>query len=137
MANNITFTDNSIQVKAAIDAACEAFLNEAAGELEAAIKRNSRVDTGQTRGSYEYQVDMGAKEAVIGSNYENAIWEEFGTGEYALEGNGRKGGWVYEDTKGVKHFTRGKSPNRPMYNAFASEKSKIIQMAEEQLKGLN
>ena len=137
MANNVTFTDNSIQVKAAIDSACEAFLNEAAGELEAAIKRNSRVDTGQTRGSYEYQVDMGAKEAVIGSNYENAIWEEFGTGQYALNGDGRKTPWVYEDAKGNRHFTHGKTPNRPMYNAFASERSKIIQMAEEQFKGLN
>ena len=24
---------------------------------------------------------------------ENAIWEEFGTGEYALNGDGRKGKW--------------------------------------------
>ena len=41
----IQFTDNSAQVKAALDGAIVAYLYEAAGELEAQTKRNTRVDT--------------------------------------------------------------------------------------------
>jgi hypothetical protein len=29
----------------------------------------------------------------------NAVYEEFGTGEYAFNGNGRKGGWFYVDER--------------------------------------
>ena len=54
--------------------------------------RNSRVDTGETKGSYGHSVvkKNGSAELQVGSNLENAIWEEFGTGEYAIKGNGRK-----------------------------------------------
>lgn len=72
--------------------------------------------------------------AYIGSNLENAIWEEFGTGKYVLHGNGRKGGCTYRDEKGKYHHTYGKLPNRPLYKAFTALKNKIIKRAEEVLK---
>lgn len=81
-----------------MSAAVRAFLHEAAGELVAQTITNARndrhYDTGQTANSYQYQLVEGQDEqkAVIGSDYMNAVWEEFGTGEYALHG-GRKGGW--------------------------------------------
>lgn len=133
MADSVKFENNSIKVKAALDGAVMAFLHEAAGEVAAATQRNSRVDTGQTKGSYEYIAEMTADggEARIGSGMENAIWEEFGTGEYALNGDGRKGGWRYVDAKGEGHFTRGKTPNRPLFNAYTSLRSKIINRAEK------
>lgn len=135
---SVKFEDYRVQVKEALGNAATSFLHEAAGELVTATARNSRVRTGQTKGSYEYKVVKSNDEptAYIGSDLENAIWEEYGTGEYALHGDGRKGGWVYEDAYGKKHFTRGKAPNRPLFNAFASLRSKIIRMAEEKLKGL-
>ena len=73
--------------------------------------------------------------AYIGSNYENAIWEEFGTGEYALEGNGRRGGWHYEDDNGDWHFTYGKTPNRALWNAYVTKKAAIKAHLENLLKG--
>ena len=82
---SLQFEDNRVQVKAAMDSAISAFLHEAGGEIQARTVRNSRTDTGQTKGSYEYKVNESAGECQIGSNLENAIWEEFGTGEYALE----------------------------------------------------
>lgn len=133
---SVEFEDNRVIVKGTLDKTALAFLAEAGGEIQSAAARNSRVDTGQTKGSYESQVDDSAFEATIGSGLENAIWEEFGTGEYALNDDGRKGGWVYRDAKGGFHYTRGKTPNRPLQRAFESLRSKIISMAEDKFKGV-
>lgn len=133
---DIIFEDYSIEVKDAISSKINAALHECAGEVVSQVKRNTRVDTGQTKNSWAYYVDHIKHEATIGSPLENAIWEEFGTGEYALEENGRKGGWFYEDEKGEGHFTHGKKPSRAFYKAFTKLKSKIIKRIEQALKGL-
>lgn len=131
---SVEFEDYRVQVKDALEKAGIKYLYEATGELQSQTQRNSRVDTGQTKGSYDYHVDEGKLVATIGSNLENAIWEEFGTGEYALHGDGRKGGWFYKDAKGVGHFTHGKKPNRPMHHAFNALKNGLIQRYAELLK---
>lgn len=145
---NVEFTDNRIKVEAALDDAVIAFLYEAAVEVEAQTKiAQTRVDTGHTKGDWTHYVDEDKGEAVIGNPRENAIWEEYGTGEYALKKNGRKGGWwapvgpdgmsleqaskfskVKKDKAGniVAVFTYGKKPLRPLQKAFDKTKSKII-----------
>lgn len=133
---SVQFTDNSAAVKAAFDDAVKAYLYGAGGELEAQVKRNSRRGTGQLANSWAYKVDESKGECVVGSPLENAIWEEFGTGEYALHGDGRKGGWWYQDEKdGTWHHTYGKSPHRAFQRAFNSLKNALISRAEEVLKG--
>lgn len=134
---SVQFNDFSIQVKDAMQGAMVAYLYEAAGEVEARTKRNSRVDTGQTKNAWQYMVDEDKLEATIGNPLENAIWEEFGTGEYALKGNGRKGGWFYVDRKGKGHFTHGKKPTQNFKNSFDTLKPKLIKRAGQVLKGLN
>jgi hypothetical protein len=131
---SVEFTDNSMEVKAALESAVEQFLEEAGGELESQAMRNqTRVDTGQTKGGWTHIVDD--KKVTIGNPLENAIWEEFGTGEYSIKG-GRKGGWVYRDKRTGKFYkTRGKTALRPLHNAFTANKSKIIRRAEQILKG--
>lgn len=129
--SDVQFTNNSIQIKKALREKAIAFLEEAAGEVQTAVHNASRVDTGETRGSYTHVVDESALEATIGSQEENAIWEEFGTGEYALHGDGRKGGWFYKDKKGHGHFTHGKTPNRPLEKAFKATKGAIQHRADE------
>lgn len=150
---SVEFTDNTMQVKEQITSAINSFLYEAGGELQAQIIRNSRTDSGQTKGSYQYTVETGTNEATVyvGSNLENAIWEEYGTGEYALNGDGRKGGWyipegkltakakakmkkVYGKNGQVFYYTKGKQPNRPMFKAFSSLKDKLINRCQEVLK---
>ena len=132
----VDFTDNSIKVKAALNEAAIAFLYEAAGEIEAQTKRNqTRVDTGDTKGKWTYVVDEGRLEATVGNPLENAIYEEMGTGEYALNGDGRKGGWKYQDAKGEWHYTTGKTPLRPLYKSFTKLKPKLIKRAEDIMKG--
>ena len=75
---NVSFEDYTINVKAAIDNNINAVLEECAGELESQVKRNTRVDTGKTKNSFQHKVVDSEHTAYIGSNYDNAIWEEFG-----------------------------------------------------------
>ena len=133
----IKFEDYRVQVKAAMNDRVIAFMHEIGGEFVSQTARNSRVRTGQTKGSWDYHVDEQTLQVVIGSPLENAIWEEFGTGEYALNGDGRKGGWYYVDEKGDGHFTHGKRPNRALWNALETLKPKIQTALEQQLKGMN
>lgn len=149
---DIEFKDYSVEVKEAINEKLIAALYEAAGELESQVKRNTPVDTGQLKGSWSYKVDKSKGEAVIGSPLENAIWNEFGTGQYALKGDGRKGGWYIPaeklspkakskmkrvEIKGkVYYWTRGKLPQRSLYYAFQQKRAAVIRIFEKHLKGL-
>ena len=67
MANNIEYTNNSVQVTAALKNAVKKRLYEAGGELQARIIRNSRTRTGQTKGSYQYSVDEENGVCTVGS----------------------------------------------------------------------
>ncbi len=133
---SVKFEDFTITVQGAIDDKINAVLEECAGELESQVKRNTRVDTGQTKNSFRHFVDNASNIAYIGSNSENSIWEEFGTGEHALAGNGRKGGWSYKDERGNWHHTKGKRPSRAFQKAYDSTKNKIINRIQSSLKGL-
>lgn len=154
----VTFEDNSENCKNAIKASALAFLYEIGGEIRSQTQRNSRRRTGRTAGTYEYMVDENELAVHVGSNDVNAIWEEFGTGEHAINGGGRKGYWVFVDTggkpqapKGGKtytkeeakrvvaimrkkglnaYYTNGKTANRPLYKAFTATEGKIQSVAE-------
>ena len=159
---SVKFTDNSVAVKDALNDACIAYLYEAAGELEAETKRNSRpVKYGRhdVRGNWKYTVDEAKQEARVGNPLEASYWEELGTGEYALNKDGRKGWWVYVEgndtprsnqkyytekeaketaaflrSQGLDaHATNGTEANRPLYRAFTSLRAALIKRAEEVL----
>lgn len=136
---SVRFEDYRIQVKNAISDAAAQFLEEAANEIQSQTVRNidaaGAVDTGQLKGSWSHTVN--GDTVTIGSPLENAIWTELGTGEYAIEGNGRKGGWFYVDAKGKGHFTHGKRPVRMLHNAFESKKSAIKMRAQQIFKELD
>lgn len=132
----VEFKDNSLKVKAALNEKTIAWLHEAAGEIESQTKRNTRVDAGQLKNSWANTVDESNGTATVGSPLKNAVWEEFGTGEYALHGDGRKTAWTYKDRKGKWHRTSGKRPSRALNNAFASSKGKLKSRLEKMLKEL-
>ena len=150
---DVEFHDYSIEVQKVMSNKIHAVLEECAGELEAQVKRNTRVATGKTKNSFRHAISRnfadGSMTAHIGSSDENAIWEEFGTGEYAINGDGRKGGWWYYNKnakrtktgklrKGQREFifTRGKRPSRAFWNAFTTKKNKIISRIQNALKGM-
>jgi hypothetical protein len=136
--SEVYFEDNKLKVIDRTENLVEAVLLECAAEMVSQTARNTRVKTSKTKNSWAAKVSKTSDgyEAVIGSPEENAIWEEFGTGEYALKGNGRKGGWFYEDEKGDGHFTYGKTPSRAFHKAYTSLKNAIIQKIQNSLKGL-
>ena len=133
------------------------WLEEAAIELKTAAQDNSRVDTGDLKQHWDYVID--GNEATVGNPLENAIWEEFGTGEYAVGGKGHGGGyWVY--VKGSRgggknhgkryslqkakqivammraegldaYYTSGKRPNHTLQRSFDSRKSTILNRAKK------
>ena len=114
----------------------ETFLEEVGGEVEAQTKRNTKVDTGKTKGSWEHIVNADKMEVQIGSRYKNALWEELGTGIYALNGDGRKTKWVYRTEDGKFYATVGKKPRRALYRAYESKKNAIIREAKRRFKEL-
>ena len=160
---DVQFKDNSIQVKGALEDAVLQWLEESASEIQSAAERNSDFAPRSLKQQWNRVVDKSKHEATIGHPKELAIWMEFGTGEYALEGNGRKGYWVYVKgnstvrekhpgevltlaeaeqrmaylrEKGLDaHVTNGHKPMRMLHNAFEKNKAKIIRRAEQILKG--
>lgn len=163
---DVQFRDFSIQVKEAMNEKCIAYLHEAAGELEAQAKRNMPPGQwfAQQKGQWTYKVDESKLEATVGNPMEQALWTEFGTGEHAINGDGRKGYWVYVKGSGGSvtstggkqyslqeakrivammradgldaHYTKGQTAKRPLFNAFTSLKAALIRRAETVLKGL-
>lgn len=138
MATHIKFEldDNTTEVCGKIDNAMEKFLTEASGEIVSMTARNSRVDTGQLKSSWQAVVEDNV--AYIGSPLENAIWEEFGTGIHAEtvdgygSGIGRQTGWAYEDKNGKLWFTRGKRRNpKGLLYTFNTLLPKIKKYAED------
>lgn len=133
----VKFEDFTIEVKQVIAELAQGVLEEVAGELESQVKQNTAVDTGQTKNSWSHNVKSSGNEhtATVGSPMENAIWEEFGTGEYALNGDGRKGGWAYKHPKtGEVIWTRGKRPRRAFHRAYTTLKPKMIKHMQTKFK---
>lgn len=135
----VTFEDNRIKVKNALNDKSIKFLIEAKNSLASQTQENTPVDTGDLKRSFgeDSYVDNDNLTAYIGSRLEYAIWVEMGTGEFALKGNGRKGGWVYKDEKGKTHFTMGMKPKRMLYKAYTIKKAKIQEQANRIYKEMN
>ncbi len=160
--SNIEFKDNRVKIKAELDNALSAFLYEAAAAVQSQAERLTPVGSSQLKKSWDKVVDNGRMEATIGSPLEYAIYQEFGTGEYALEGNGRKGYWVFvkdNDTGDISrsaksytlaqakrimamlrdegleaYYTNGVKPKRMLYKAMKMQKPKIEAQASKIFK---
>lgn len=66
---------------------------------------------------------------AVGNSLEHAIYHHQGTGIYAVNGNGRKTPWVYEDPKtGEKIYTRGSKPNPYLKDTIEQEQSIISKL---------
>lgn len=151
-----TFTNNINLVADILKEQAVQFLYEAGGELQTQVTRNVPVDSGELKNSFKLIVDEDSLTATIGSPLENAIWTEFGTGEYALNDKGRKGFWFVPVDKVVgkskptfegkmtivygkdgKQFykTDGKKPTKYFTNAYESTKPKIERRLKSIMKG--
>lgn len=90
----------------------EAGVQKAVSYVEAEAKKNCPVDTGALRRSIASDVSTSGK-TVTGTVYTNldyAPYVEYGTGEFAEEGDGREGPWRYQDDERNWHTTYGQPP---------------------------
>ena len=99
--------------------------------VESSAKSKARFDTGQLRDGINSKVIPKGTEtvAIVGSNDDHLPHNEWGTGEFAENGLGRKGGWFYVDEAGKGHFTRGMTPQpmiRPAFRENLDVAKKII-----------
>ena len=163
--SKVEFKDFSFNVKAALNDTTIAWLYEWANEITSHAQRNCKMedDKGkQLKGSYKNKVNESKGEAQVGSQLESAYWEEWGTGEYAAHGDGRKGWWVFvkgQESKGGgktyhtkeeaeeaaaylrsakkldAYATNGRRPNYTLEKAFKENHQKAKADLERKLKG--
>lgn len=125
-------------VEAVLIASSEIVRSQAKANVTAA----GRVDTGKLRDDIDYRLRkdgraVGDMVSDVGSPDNHAIYNELGTGEFADNGAGRKGGWYYPGSDGKMHFTKGLKPIHFMRNAFRSTKSEVQSVMKSGLgKGL-
>lgn len=67
--------------------------------IQSTAKALAPVDDGSLRDSIEMDVLQGGLTAKVSVGVEYAIYVEFGTGIYAVEGNGRSTPWTYYSDK--------------------------------------
>lgn len=130
----MVFKDNSAMVKKAIVEQALKALTEACILVEGQAVMLAPVDTGNLRNSIDYKVDREELIGYVGTNVEYAIWIEFGTGEFAEKGNGRKGGWVYTTPEGKTFLTYGQPPRPYLRPAFRRNKNQIKKILEDYMR---
>lgn len=97
----------------------------ASGKYGAALQA---VDFGNYKNSFVHKISQEGLTTIgrVGNSTNYGHYIEFGTGEYAENGQGRKNGWVYFDAKRNKFvFTLGMRP-RPIMRTAAKERQKSI-----------
>ena len=130
------FVDNSKAAKRELERAAIRGLTKAAMLVESQAVLLVPVNTGGLRSSIGYQVNESELVAYIGTNCEYAIYVEFGTGEFAENGNGRKGGWLYKTPNGEVRFTYGIPPQPYLRPAFRKNQKAIRDILADCLREL-
>ncbi|MGM0228696.1 HK97 gp10 family phage protein [Enterococcus sp. AZ091] len=130
------FIDHSDEAKKVLREATIRWLFQACLLVEGQAVSLAAVQTARLRNSIDHFVDEDELIGYVGTNVEYAIYVEFGTGEFAENGNGRKGGWVYQDPSGEWFFTWGQEPQPYLRPAFRQKKSEIEALAKEIFGGI-
>lgn len=130
----ITFKDNSDEVLAAMESACNRALEKCGLVAEGYAKKLCPVDTGNLRNSITHTVaDNGERAAYVGTNSEYGVYVECGTGIYYP--GGRQTPWVYQDEKGDWHLTHGQRAKPFIKPAVAKHGEQYKRIIEAELKG--
>lgn len=129
----MVFRDYRHRGHEALNQAAIKFLFEACSLVEGQAIALAPVDTGYLRNiSIDHYVNEAQLRGFVGSSAEYAVYVEFGTGEFAENGSGRKGGWVYKSDKDGKfYFTRGIRPMPFLRPSFRSNRSRIEALARK------
>ena len=126
----MVFKDNSMEGKERLKNAAAKWLLQACILVEGQAVLLAPVATSRLKHSIDYIVDDDELVGYVGTNVDYAIYVEFGTGEFAENGNGRKGGWMYKDPSGEWFFTWGIEPQPYLRPAFRQTKGQIEALAK-------
>lgn len=131
----VEFKDNTVRVLGQVEDSIFAFLEESGAEIESQAIDNTPPNLDAMRAQWRHEVRMDQKDVLIGNSAEYAIWQEMGTGEYAVNGDGRKDiPWRYKDSAGEWHVTTGIRPKQMLTNAW-NAKIKLISARAKQIFG--
>lgn len=169
MSSKFTFKDNSDKVMAELKKELIARVTQACMVVESQAKSIAPVGggTGQLRDSITHNVEEKDGEIIgqVGSSLMYAPYVEFGSGEFAENGQGRKGYWVYvkgseggirsnggksytfEEAKRVvailrekgldAHMTKGMKPRPFLRRAFRANSAKIKAILGDKIEKLS
>lgn len=127
MAKGWKFEDNSKKIKEQLTNCSEEAMEAACLIVEAQAKALAPVRTGELRDKIDHTVknEKGVVRGTVGSPLDYAMYVEYGTGEFAENGKGRKGGWGYTDEEGIEHWTRGNKPQPFLRPAFRRKHKQV------------
>lgn len=114
----------------------ESKMLKAAQFVEGEAREKAPKRTGNLKGSIESKVERQGN-TIIGTVFtpvEYAPYQEFGTGLFAVNGDGRKTPWAYEDElTGETVFTRGNRPHPFLAPALRENKDVVMHILKEGL----
>lgn len=127
------FEDNSKKVKQEIKNTSRVGMQSALLMVEASAKSRAPVDSGELRDKIDNEIKGSGNEIIgqVGSPLDYAPYIEFGTGEFAENGMGRKGGWSFKDEEGNWVHTKGQKPQPFLRQAFRANKNNIVKILGE------
>lgn len=108
-------------------------LNKACLIVEREAKQNCPSHTGELRSSISSTVE--GTTGIVGSPLQYAAYVEYGTGLFAVGGNGRKDvPWRYQNAKGEWFTTSGMPPQPFLIPALNNNRTQIIEALQEAIK---
>lgn len=136
MARGFSFEDDSTRVKRELLEAMERAMEEATLLVESQAKALAPVDSGELRDKIDHKVKNDGNSIIgqVGSPLEYAENVEYGTGEFAENGAGRRGGWSYKDEEGNWHHTMGQKAQPFLRPAFRRNKRNVERILGQVLR---
>lgn len=107
-------------------------LEKACFLVENKAKIKAPVDTGQLRASITHEID--GETGIVGTNVEYAPYVEFGTGVWAVEGNGRDTPWSYQRADGEWVTTNGNKPQPFLIPSLLENEKEIVKLFQDAIK---
>ena len=109
----------------------EASMLKAAQFVEGEAQEKAPKRTGRLKGSIESKVEREGNmiTGIVFTPVEYAPYQEFGTGLFAVNGDGRKTGWAYEDElTGKTVYIRGNRPHPFLAPALRENEDVVLQI---------
>lgn len=127
---SVKFVDNSDEILRALSEACERGLYRCGEKAKEYAKDLCPVDTGNLRNSIKSTVIDG-KEMHVGTKTKYGIYQELGTGKYAVNGDGKP--TKYQDAQGVWHWTAGNRAHPLIKPSIADHKETYRNILKDEL----